>query len=99
MKKFIYTSAIFGLVEIVLLVILHIFYIRQFYYIDYIEELYKKFGLDYGEEDVDGNYITWAFEKVFEPNGLGALWYSFLFYACFSSLFSFSHSRLLTYAT
>ena len=50
MKKFIYTSAIFGLVEIVLLVILHIFYIRQFYYYDYIEELYKQFGLDYDEE-------------------------------------------------
>ena len=97
MKKFIYTSAIFGLVEIVLLVILHIFYIRQFYYLDYIEELYKKFGLDYGEEDVDGNYITWAFEKVFEPNGLGALWYSFLSFLCLFFVFIFIFPFTITY--
>ena len=65
MRKFIFTVSIFSIVETVLLTILHIFYVYQFTFGDYIRELYQKFGLDMDDDKVTGNHITSEFEDVF----------------------------------
>jgi len=63
MKKFILTVSIFAIAEIIILLILHIFYVYQFTFHDYIKELYKKFGLDMDFDN--GNIITDKFEGLF----------------------------------
>ena len=65
MKKFILTVTIFAIVEIVLLIILHIFYIYQFTFGDYMRTLYIKLGFDPDDDKVSGNYITAEFEVLF----------------------------------
>ena len=65
MKNLIIASTILDIVEIVLLVICFGYYIKQYFFGDYIDELYKKFGLEMGEEDTYGNHITNGFEELF----------------------------------
>ena len=50
MKNLIIASTILDIVEIVLLVICFGYYIKQYFFGDYINELYKKFGLEMGEK-------------------------------------------------
>ena len=64
-KNLIIASTILDIVEIVLLVICFGYYIKQYFFGDYIDELYKKFCLEMGEEDTYGNHITNGFEELF----------------------------------
>ena len=65
MKKFILAVSILAIAEIIVLLILHIFYVYQYTFSDYIKELYKKFGLDMDYDSDHGNIITDKFEALF----------------------------------
>ena len=76
LKTFIFIITLLAKFEFLLHVVLFIFYIYQFMFGDYIEELWGKLGLDMGDEDEDGNFITDKFEELFneyhsELYGLG----------------------------
>ena len=102
MKKFILSSTYFAIVEIVLLIILHIFYILQFTFYDYMKILFLKFGFDMTDYDAEENTITRKFEDLFncytaEAGGLTHLWYSFLSFFCLFLVFIFMLSFMITY--
>ena len=101
MKKFILTVAIFAIVEVVLLIILHIFYIYQFTFRDYMRTLYIKLGFDPDEEDVSGNYITKKFEDLFndylEWSGFAYLVLSFFSFLILFLVFIFMLIFMITY--
>ena len=101
MRKFIFTVAIFSIVEIVLLIILHIFYVYQFTFGDYIRELYQKFGLDMDDDKVTGNHITSEFEDVFNNYqdfaALGFLGLSIISFLILLLVFIFMLSFMITY--
>ena len=101
MKKFIYSVSIFAIAEIILLLILHIFYIQQFTFHDYIKELYKKFGQDMDDEYDHGNTITYEFEKLFNDYrdlaGLGHLLLSFFSFLILFLVFIFMLSFMISY--
>ena len=101
MKKFILTVTIFAIVEIVLLIILHIFYIYQFTFGDYMRTLYIKLGFDPDDEDVSGNDITKKFEDLFndylEWSGLTFLVLSFFSFLILFLVFIFMFIFMITY--
>ena len=65
MKNFILASTILSILDIVLLTICYAFFIEQFSFGDFIEELYKKFNLDMNDDETHGNYITIGIEELF----------------------------------
>ena len=58
LKTFIFIITFLAIFEFLLHVVLFIFYIYQFMFGDYIEELWGKFGLDMEDEYEHGNFIT-----------------------------------------
>jgi len=101
MKKFILTVAIFAIVEIVLLIILHIFYVYQFSFGDYIRTLYIKLGFDPDDDKVSGNYITAEFEDLFNDYldfaALGILGLSLFSFLILFLVFIFMFIFMITY--
>ena len=101
MKNLIIASTILDIVEIVLLVICFGYYIKQYFFGDYIDELYKKFGSEMGEEDTYGNHITNGFEELFNNYqdfaGLGYLMLILLSFLDIFIIFIFLLSFMITY--
>lgn len=102
MKKFILTVSIFAIAEIIILLILHIFYVYQFTFHDYIKELYKKFGLDMDFDSDHGNIITDKFEELFNNYredfiGLAHALSSFFSFLILFLVFIFLLSFMITY--
>ena len=102
MKKFILAVSILAIAEIIVLLILHIFYVYQFTFNDYMEELYGKFGLIMDFEDGQGNAITEKFEELFnnyfdEWYGLGHAALSFFSFLILFLVFIFMLSFMITY--
>ena len=76
LKTFIFIITFLAIFEFLLHVVLFIFYIYQFMFYDYIQELWGKLGLDMEDEYEHGNFITDKFEALFdeyhdELSGLG----------------------------
>ena len=76
LKTFIFIITFLAIFEFILHLILFIFYMYQFTYSDYVEELWGKLGLYMGDDDESGNDITNKFEDLFnEYTGLAGLAY------------------------
>ena len=102
MKKFILAVSILAIAEIIVLLILHIFYVYQYTFSDYIKELYKKFGLDMDYDSDHGNIITDRFEALFNEyrdsfSGLAIVGSSFFSFLILFLVFIFMLSFMITY--
>ena len=64
-KKFIIISTILVILEIVFLAICYVFFISQYFFADYIDELYQRFGLDMDSEENSGHNIIREYEQLF----------------------------------
>ena len=65
LKTFIFIITLLAKFEFLLHVVLFIFYIYQFMFGDYIEELWGKLGLDMSFGEEEENFITDKFEDLF----------------------------------
>ena len=66
LKTFIFIITFLAIFEFLLHVVLFIFYIYQFMFGDYIEELWGKLGLDMSFGEEEENFITDKFEDLFK---------------------------------
>ena len=82
LKTFIFIITFLAIFEFLLHVVLFIFYIYQFMFGDYIEELWGKLNLDIGDDKENGNFITDKFEALFNDyhsEFIGLAYFLFMF--------------------
>ena len=100
MKQLIIVSTILDIVELALLTVCYEFFIAQYRFSDYMEELYLKFGFDMGD-DSTGNNITYKFQQLFNDYQdlapLGNFLATFITLALLIITYIFMISFMITY--